>query len=69
MTITITGCEHTPEWETLQDAIRQATGKKGKLTGITRRDGKCDYRAPGTYGLHFTLADGNHIQIELQVNP
>ena len=67
MRITITGCEKTPEWETLQNVLRQTTGKKGTLTRIARRDGKCDYRAPGTYDLSFTLVDGNDIQIELDV--
>ena len=67
MTITITGCKHTPEWETLQDAVKQATGEKGRFTRIARPDNKCDYRAPAAYELTFTPVSGDDIAIKLDV--
>jgi len=54
MEIVIKGAQWTPEWETLQSMLIQATGAaSGKLTRISREDGKCDYRAPGVYNLTF----------------
>lgn len=55
ITITITGVKQTPEWVTLQETLRQATGLKSAfLTRIDRVDRGIDYRAPGIYDLHFT---------------
>ncbi len=59
MEIVIKGARWTPEWETLQSMLIQATGAApgSKLTRIARPDGKCDYRAPGVYNLTFLQHD------------
>lgn len=50
MTITITGAMFTPMWETLQQVVRESTGRDGCLTRIVaRRDNQYDYRGMGTY--------------------
>ena len=67
MKITITGCQRTPRWETLQEVIRQTTKlARGFLTRIRRKDGGCGYREPGEYELTFR-DDDNIIPIELVV--
>ena len=65
--ITITGVEQTPEWETLQQVIVQATHTEGKLTRIHKQAG-CDYRGPGTYDLDFTPKQGDLIKVKLEVH-
>ena len=65
--ITITGVEQTPEWETLQKVIVQATHTEGKLTRIYKQAG-CDYRGPGTYELDFTPTQGDLIKVKFEVH-
>jgi len=65
--ITIAGAKHTPEWETLQNAIIQATGQQGKLTRINKLYG-CDYRSPGIYELDFTPDRGDLIRVDFEVS-
>ncbi len=58
MRITMTGCRQTPSWETLQDALRQATGdERALLTRISRDDNGANYRAPGVYTLTLRVFD------------
>lgn len=45
----------TPRWDTLQTAIIEMIGYPGDLVRIARKDGKCDYRAPGDYTLGFRI--------------
>ena len=68
MKIRIEGARYTPEWETLQNAIRQSTGRDGKLTRISRKDGRCGYREPGEYELTLICEDADEIEISLSVN-
>jgi hypothetical protein len=64
--ITITGVGLTPEWETLQQVIVQASHTEGKLTRIHKQAG-CDYRGPGTYDLDFTPTQGDLIKVKFEV--
>jgi hypothetical protein len=66
MKITITDARHTPKWETLEQAIQEATDTNGQLTRINRKDGGVDYRAPGEYELTYTVK-GEETPIELTV--
>ena len=68
MNITFTNCRHTPKWETLQQAIREATDDEiGVITGIRRIDGNCDYRGPGEYDLTFRTANNDILPIKLDI--
>lgn len=68
MTITLTGAVRAPHWKTLQKAIVQALDTDGRLTRISRNDGRCDYTAKGAYTLTFTPRDyGDEVIIKLVV--
>lgn len=59
MKITITGASRTPNWNTIQDVLRETTGhEKGMLTRIARKDNGVDYTAPGAFDLAFATFDG-----------
>ncbi len=65
ITITITGCELTPSWETLQQALREAINSDtALLTRIRRVDGGVDYRACGEYDLCLRL---DRVEIPVQL--
>lgn len=68
ITITITGCKMTPEWETLQAALRQATSDDSlKFVRIARNDNRPDYRGLGVYSLLATSLNGDKkIQLEVK---
>ena len=68
MSIRIDGARFAPEWETLQNAIRQSTDRSGMLTRISRKDNGVDYRAPGEYELLFVCDDSDEIEIGLSIN-
>jgi hypothetical protein len=59
MEIKITGASAAPDWNMLQDVIRQVTKHpKGILTKIGRADKGVDYRAIGDYNLAFAANHG-----------
>lgn len=68
MKITITHCRYTPKWESLQTVIREATNdEKATITRIARKDGKCDYRAPGEYDLDVRQSNQTILPVKLTV--
>jgi hypothetical protein len=68
MEITLTHCRYTPSWESLETIIRESTNEpKGSLMRIARKDGGCDYRAPGEYDLGFRLYNGCILGVKLTV--
>ena len=68
MSIRIDGARFAPHWENFRKFISQSTGRAGKLTRISRKDGGVDYRAPGEYELLFVCDDSGEVEIDLSVN-
>ena len=68
MKIVITHCRYTPKWESLQQIIREATNdESATLTRISRKDGGCDYRAPGEYDLDVRRDNQTILPVHLDV--
>jgi hypothetical protein len=68
MRITIDHCRYTPKWETLQQVIREATNdESASITRINRKDGGCNYRAPGEYDLDVRRDNQTILPVHLDV--
>jgi len=67
MKITVSHCRYTPHWETVQQMLQEATNNpRGKIIGIRREDGGCDYRKPGVYYVGFDQNNGTVLPVTLE---
>jgi len=59
MRITITEATKAPDWNTIQEIVREATGNENAvLTRIAREDRGTNYTALGVYNLNYATCHG-----------
>ena len=70
MQITITGCQKTPTWDTLQTLLREAVDPTATLTRIARPDGNVNFQSVGVYELTLRVGqkpDTSDIPVTLTI--